>query len=71
MEGQVITITNGYPDTDDIDLVLQDTNGFTEFAAGAFAPVGANDQTTCNVTYAEPGTLGTPPAISVDISDCQ
>lgn len=70
MEGQPITITNGYPDTDDIDLVLQDTQGFSEFSPGAFAPVSASNQAACNVTYAEPTVAGVSPTITVTLTDC-
>ena len=71
MEGQVVTITNGYPSNADIDDTLTDFTGFA-LSAGppvSFAPTGAGSPANCQVTYAEAGAGGTP-TIIVTSTDC-
>ena len=71
MEGQAINLTNGYPDTQDIELTLTDYTGFT-ITAGAtlsFSPDGATATATCHVRYTE-AAAGNTPTIAVDSSDC-
>ena len=71
MEGQVITMTNGYPDADDIELTLSDYTGFTlaGTAPVSFGPTGAASTANCQVNYTEAG-VGGQPTIAVDSSDC-
>ncbi len=71
MEGQNITIVNGYPATEDIELTLTEYTGFT-ITAGAtvsFSPDGAGATATCHVRYTEAGA-GSTPTIAVDVTDC-
>ena len=72
MEGQVVTMTNGYPDEDDIELTLTDYTGFTINGAASpkvFWPDGAAASANCRVTYAEAAACNTP-TIVVDSSAC-
>jgi MSHA pilin protein MshA len=71
MEGNNITMQEGYPTTEDIEKALTDYTGFT-IATGAaisFAPTGATATVNCQVTYAEAPANGTP-TITVSDSDC-
>jgi MSHA pilin protein MshA len=71
MEGQSITITNGYPDRATINATLQDTSGFTYTpATGVFTKTGATTPANCSVTYTAPAAANTPPTIAVDTSAC-
>jgi MSHA pilin protein MshA len=70
VEGTTINITNGYPDTDSIANLLQDTTGFDTSTAGVFVRNGATDGATCRVTYVEPTAAGNAPAIAVLASTC-
>ena len=63
MEGQVITITNGYPNRATLALTLQDYTGFNYTAGtGVFARVSP---ATCTVTYTGPAAANLPPTIAV------
>jgi MSHA pilin protein MshA len=65
VEGQTITMTNGYPTLASIANTLQDTTGFTYTAAtGTFSKNGADDSANCSFTYAPPATNGNGPVIS-------
>ena len=69
MEGNTITLVNGYPNLATIDDALADLSGFNyDPATGDFnrADVGAG---TCGFTYVEAG-VGTPPQITPDLTDC-
>ncbi len=69
MEGQVITMVNGYPNLATIDDTLADLSGFTYAAGtGVFSKDGAAG--TCTVTYAEAAAAGSAPTISIDTSGC-
>ncbi|MDZ7642979.1 MAG: type II secretion system protein [Woeseiaceae bacterium] len=70
MEGNSITMTNGYPDATTIDDTLADTTGFTVTDAGGTATfVKTGTSGTCEVTYTEAGAGGAP-AIASDTSGC-
>lgn len=72
MEGNSISITNGYPDAATVQLTLADTSGFTPSTTGAtttFTKDGAATPANCSVSYTEAGAGGAP-AIAVDVSDC-
>jgi len=61
MEGQSITMTNGYPDLLTIDNTLQDTTGFAyDDTTGVFSKTGATTPASCSVTYAAAGVGGAP-----------
>ena len=68
MEGQTITMVNGYPDLATIDNTLVDFTGFTySAAAGVFSTTGAAG--VCTVTYTEAGVGGSP-TIGVLLTAC-
>lgn len=73
LEGQAITIVNGYPDAAGILLAAQiDAADFTTATAGGVATVQATGAATlanCQVTYTEAGAGGVP-AFAVDVSAC-
>ena len=59
MEGQTITMVNGYPNLATVVDTLADTSGFTYTAAtGVFAKTGAAGP--CTITYAEAPVNGVP-----------
>lgn len=69
MEGQTITMANGYPNLATIDDTLSDLSGFTyDATSGVFTKDGATG--TCQVSYAQPTAAGNAPAISVDVTSC-
>lgn len=70
LEGNVINITNGYPDADDIADTLSDYTGFTPTTVAAtttFAKDGASG--TCEATYSD-AAANSSPVITVDVSGC-
>lgn len=70
LEGNVITITNGYPDSATIAATLSDTSGFAVSALAAvttFAKAGASG--TCEAVYTT-AVANNPPVITVDVSGC-
>lgn len=70
MEGSVIDLVFHYPDLATIDNTLVDFTGFTYSATtGIFQKTGA-PAGTCDVTYAESASAGSPPTITVDTSAC-
>ncbi|WP_027591222.1 prepilin-type N-terminal cleavage/methylation domain-containing protein [Pseudomonas sp. RL] len=73
MEGEVITLVNGYPNAEDIIVAAQIDGDFTIVnTAGAPATITANGAATaaqCLVTYTE-AAAGAAPAIAVDTRGC-
>jgi MSHA pilin protein MshA len=72
MEGQTITIVNGYPDEDSIDDTLMDYSGFqfkTNPAPVKFRRTDATQPNLCMVTYVE-AAPGSRPAVTVFTSGC-
>jgi len=71
MEGNTITMTNGYPDATATGILatLQDTQGFT-FNAGLFSRNGAPTPATCSFTYAAAAANGAPSISIPDVSGC-
>ena len=66
MEGNVSTMTNGYPNRATIINTLADTTGFTYNAGtGVFSKVGATTPAQCSVTYTAPAAANTQPTIVV------
>ena len=69
MEGQTITMVNGYPNLVTIDNALADLSGFTyNDTTGVFSTTGATG--TCTVTYAQAASAGDAPSIAIDVSGC-
>lgn len=71
MEGNVINLTEGYPDATDIALTLADLTGFTVTVNGGgnqavFSKTGLSN---CEVVYND-ALANTAPLISVDTSGC-
>lgn len=62
MEGQPVTIVNGYPTADDagITAALQDITGFTTNNAGLFTKDGAPTPGNCGVLYTAAPANGAP-----------
>lgn len=71
MEGNVITIVNGYPAEASIDDTLMDYSGFQFINAvtARFRKLGAPAPNTCMVTYAD-ALAGGNPAITAFTSGC-
>ncbi len=71
MNGQTITMLNGYPDEASIDDALQDFTGFQYIPAAEamFQKTGAPIPGTCKVTYAD-ALVGAEPVITVDTTGC-
>lgn len=71
MEGNVINLTQGYPDATDISATLADLTGFTVTVSGGgdqavFSKTGL---TNCEVVYND-ALVNNAPLISVDTSGC-
>ncbi len=71
MEGQTITMLNGYPNEASIDNTLQDYIGFQFINAvdAKFRRLDAPAPNTCMVTYAD-AVAGAPPVIAVFTTGC-
>jgi len=71
-EGNVINLTQGYPDALDVAATLTDMTGFTVVVNGGanqavFSKIGTSGN--CTVTYSD-ALAGTAPIIGVDVSGC-
>ncbi len=71
MEGNIISLTEGYPDATDVSATLADLTGFTVVVNGAgnqavFSKTGL---TNCEVVYND-ALANNAPLISVDTSGC-
>ncbi len=70
MEGNTITMVNGYPNLATIDDTLVDLSGFTfDPGTGIFTKDGATSPANCSVDYNE-AAAGSPPVIVVDDINC-
>ncbi len=71
MEGQTITMLNGYPNEASIDNTLQDYTGFQfqTTSVARFRRQDAPQQNFCKVTYAD-AVAGSPPVITVITTGC-
>ena len=71
MEGNVINLTEGYPDATDISATLADVTGFSVVINGAAdqAVFSKTGSTNCEVVYND-ALPGDAPIISVDTSGC-
>lgn len=70
MEGNTITLVNGYPSLATIDDTLVDFSGFVFVpATGVFSKNGAPTPTDCSVDYNEAGA-GTTPTFVVTTLGC-
>ncbi|MFN3234436.1 MAG: type II secretion system protein [Gammaproteobacteria bacterium] len=71
MEGNTITLANGYPNLATIDDTLVDFTGFTyNDSTGVFTKDGAPTPASCSVTYAQPASSGDAPSITVTTTGC-
>jgi MSHA pilin protein MshA len=74
MEGQTITMVNGYPDEATIDETLSSLEGFVYDASGSPGVFSKTNGTTpianCTVSYTEAASVGAAPQIVTDVSDC-
>ncbi len=67
MEGQNITMVNGYPNLATIDNTITDLTGFTYApGTGVFTKSGAQTPANCTVTYTPPTGPNLPPTIVVN-----
>lgn len=71
MEGNVINLTEGYPDATDISATLADLTGFSVVVNGGAdqAVFSKTGSTSCEVVYND-ALPGSAPIISVDTSGC-
>lgn len=71
MEGETITMVNGYPDEASIDNTLTDYSGFqfNNAIVARFRKIGAPAPNTCMVTYAD-AVAPQRPAVTVFTSGC-
>ena len=72
MEGQTITMTNGYPALADIVNTLADTSGFTTSSTATttvFAKTGAPTPATCGATYTA-ATAAVPASVATNLAGC-
>ena len=72
MEGQTITISNGYPDAASIVNALADTTGFTSAAtatANTFTKTGASTPANCVAVYTAATALA-PASTAVTTTGC-
>jgi len=72
MEGQTITMTNGYPDVASVANTLADTTGFTATVGATtviFGKTGAPTPATCGATYTA-ATAAVPASTVTNIAGC-
>ncbi len=73
MEGQTVTLTNGYPDLAGIVLAMQDTTGFTQVSATpllSFQKTGATTLTACVANYSLSTGANIAPVITGTTTGC-
>jgi MSHA pilin protein MshA len=77
VEGQSITMTNGYPDIASVDNSLASFDGFYYDPSGtpgvfSYSSDGTagNAMANCTVSYTEPAALGAAPTVALDTSGC-
>ena len=78
VEGQTVTMHNGYPDAGQtgLPMALPDSAGFSATLAGdavVYKKYGAPRPDQCAVVYSPPSSLGTPPKIllfTANLSGC-
>jgi MSHA pilin protein MshA len=64
LEGQTVTLANGYPDVAGIQLAIQDTTGFTIAATAStvtYSIAGAVTPANCSFVYTRSAAAGAPP----------
>jgi hypothetical protein len=75
MEGQAITMANGYPDAATIGLTIVDTTGFALTTAGGnriftkTSPAGT-PIANCLATYAPAAAANTAPVVTTTVTQC-
>lgn len=73
MEGNSITMTNGYPSAGTVGDTLVEFTGFSAATVGTattFTKTGAANGANCNVIYTEPAAVGDAPSVVVTVTDC-
>ena len=70
IEGQAITMINGYPTVTDIANTLTTTSGFNCSVAGTCTKNGATDTATCKVVYVNSTAVNTFPVINTSKAGC-
>lgn len=72
MEGNTITMTNGYPSETSADDALADFTGYTyaDGPPGVWSKDGAPVPSTCSVSYTPPAAAGAAPTIAVATAGC-
>jgi MSHA pilin protein MshA len=71
MEGQTITLANGYPDATGMPLAIQDLSGFTGTATSTtltYTKNGAPTPANCSVVYTLSPAVGTPATVSTPVT---
>ena len=71
MDGQTVTLTNGYPDLAGLPLAMQDLTGFTPSTTATsitYTKDGATTPTSCSVTYTISSGVGLPATISAPVT---
>ena len=71
MDGQPVTLANGYPDAAGLANALTDTTGFTPSGTDFTANCGASQAAaSCGVQYTPSGANGAFPIVSVNSGGC-
>lgn len=73
IDGQTVTLSNGYPAAADVTKTLADYTGFTAATASTtttFTRTGAATPASCIVTYSPPAAAGGTPTIASTTSGC-
>ncbi len=71
MDGQTVTLTNGYPDLAGLPLAMQDLTGFTPSTTATsitYSKDGATTPANCSVTYTISSGVGLPATISAPVT---
>lgn len=68
MEGQTVTLANGYPDASGIQSAMQDLSGFAVTPTATtvtFQKTGSATPTTCQVVYTVASAASSPPTFAL------
>lgn len=64
MEGNVITMVNGYPDAATVQQTLADTSGYTPTTVGTTTTFASTSLSTCTVAYSEAAANAAPQIVA-------
>ena len=72
IEGQNVTMTNGYPTANaaGITAALSNVDGYNDDGAGVFQVDGATTPAQCQVTYTAPAAVNNAPTIATLTNGC-